>query len=264
MRLVSSFALWSLATWVALRWAHLPGALRAGLRRGCLASALVCLAAASCLRGGYSEQVMLFIGGPYPYPVETVERSFASLAVGIGIALLALYALARWGERLPARGPLAKAFAFTLALLALRVYLEKLGVPVAFAALVGIIWLIVPLAVYLGVEAARAGSRRRFWAWFLGYTFGVRFFIVVVMIIATHSHLGTHFDNSSITRYMLLGRAYTVEPGSWEQYRNLILLPQLVLWTSVTLLAGLVVGWPACLVASRRYASRIASASTVM
>ncbi len=88
----------------------------------------------------------------------------------------------------------------------------------------------------------------------LGYTYGIRVFIVGVMLLATHWRLGTHFDNSAVTRFTAFGREVVLDPGSWAQYRTLIVLPQLILWTGLTLLAGLLVGWP-CYVVARRKAS---------
>jgi len=85
------------------------------------------------------------------------------------------------------------------------------------------------------------------------------------MLVATHWRLGTHFDNSAVTRFTAFGREVVLEPGSWAQYRTLIvlprlilprlILPQLILWAGLTLLAGLLVGWP-CYVAARRRAAR--------
>ena len=67
--------------------------------------------------------------------------------------------------------------------------------------------------------------------------------------------LGTHYDNSAVTRFTAFGREVVLEPGTWAQYRTLIVLPQLVVWAGLTLLAGLVVGWP-CYLAGRRKAAR--------
>jgi hypothetical protein len=75
------------------------------------------------------------------------------------------------------------------------------------------------------------------------------------MLIATHFRLGSHFDNSSVTRYSIFGRVFEVESGSWEQSWNLIVLPQLLLWPAVTLAAGLLLGLPAYFFARRKTSS---------
>jgi len=252
MGLLIAFAFWSLVAWVVFGWAKLPQAAQTWIPRVLLFTGLLGFAAAPFLQGRYSEEVALFIAGPNRYPVESIQRSFTFLSAGIGLAFLALYGLARWGYRLPWKSPLAQAFKFTLVMIILRVYFEKLGVPLSVATFFGIIWLIIPFAVYFGVEAAKVGSQKKFWGWLFSYAFGVRAFIIIVMLIATYFQLGTHFDNSSITIFSVFGKAQAVEAGSWEQYRNLILFPQLFLWTSVTLLAGLIFGWPSYLIVSRR------------
>ena len=93
----------------------------------------------------------------------------------------------------------------TLAILLFRIHFEKVGVPEDVAMFIGIIWLVVPLAVFFGWEAARSGSQARFWAWVSGYAFGIRAIIVALMFFVTYLHLGTHFDNSSVTEYTLFG-----------------------------------------------------------
>jgi hypothetical protein len=252
MGLLTPVAFWSLVVWVVFRWTRLPPRVQVGLPRGLLFLGLGALAAAPFLEGRTASVVDLFIGGPYSYPVETVERSRAVVAAGLGAFLVALYGLARWARGRMRLGTLGGAWALSLGVIALRVYLEKLGVSMDVARFFGIIWLTVPLAVLFGLRAAEAGSQRRFWTWLLGYAFGLRVFVVALMLAATGLRLGTHFDNSSITRFVVLGRVLTVEAGSWEQARDLIVMPQLVLWTGVTCAAGLVLGWPVYLFAARR------------
>ncbi len=252
MNLLIQFALWSLVAWTVLKWEKYPASFRNWIPRLLLVAALIAFGVAPFLKGEYSQDVILFIGGPYAYPIETIERSFSGLAMGIGFGFLFLYALASWGHRLPGKGPLAKAVSLTLVVLLFRVYVEKLGVPQGLALSVGIIWLIVPLAVYFGWEAARAGTQRKFWAWLLGYAFGIRVLVVAVMPLTTHFGLGTHFDNSSVTHFTVFDVAYQVEAHSWEQYRSLIIGPQMLLWPAVTIFPGLLLGWPTYWVASRR------------
>ena len=71
------------------------------------------------------------------------------------------------------------------------------------------------------------------------------------MFLVTYFHLGTHFDNSSVTEHTLFGTVYNVQADSWEQYLNLIVMPQLILWPGVTLLAGLVFGMPTYFIVKR-------------
>ncbi|MFQ5789399.1 MAG: hypothetical protein ACE5JI_02885 [Acidobacteriota bacterium] len=252
MGLLIPFGFWSLVVWLVLGWERRPEAVRDWIPRILLVTTLVCVGVAPFLQGEYTEDVILFIGGPNPYPVETISRSFTALGFGLGALFMALYALARWAHRLPGPGPSARALKLTLVVLLLRVYLEKLGVSAVVANFMGIIWLIVPLPVYFAREAATVRSQRKFWAWTFGYAFGIRALVVVLMLLVTHFELGTHFDNSGVTQYTVFDQDFTVEAHSWEQYRNLIFLPQLFLWTAVTVLAGLILGWPTYLVASRR------------
>lgn len=249
-----SFATWTAIAWLTFRWSALPQATRAWLQRLLLLAALASFAATPFLHGRLSEPVGPFIAGPNLYPAETVERPARAAAVGIGLAWLLLYALARWGGRLPWRHPVSNAAGLTLLVLVLRVALEKLALPLRVVTFFGIIWLIVPVAAYLGVESARLGSLRRFWAWMLAYTYGIRVLVVAVMVVATRFHLGTHFDNTGVSRFTAFGRELMLEPGSWAHYRDLIVVPQLVAWAGLTLLAGLVVGWPCHVLVRRRAA----------
>ncbi len=245
---------WSLLAWIVLCWQRLPGRFRTWTSTTLLLAGLAALGVAPFLAGSYSPEVILFIAGNV-HPVETIERSFGALAAGFGVVLLGLFALSRPGGRTPGKGPLAAVVKLTLAVLALRIYLEKLGVPRDLALSFGIIWLVVPVPVYLGWHAARAGSQRTFWGWLVVYTFCIRGLVVAVMLAATHFQLGTHFDNSSVTSYTVFGHALEVEARSSAQYARLILFPQMVLWPAVTLVAGLLLGWPAYLVTARRTSS---------
>jgi hypothetical protein len=256
MFLVLAFAAWTAIAWMVFRWSALPPAARAWVERALFVAAVASFAAAPFLHGDLSQPMGPFIGGPYLYPAETVERSARAAALGVGLLFACLFALARWGSPLPWRHPVANAGALSLLVLVLRVLLEKLGLPLAVVTLFGIIWLIVPVAAYLGVEAAKTGSLRRFWGWMIGYTYGIRALIVVVMVVATHFHLGTHFDNSAVTHFTAFGREVTLEANSWAQYRTLIVVPQLVAWAGLTLLAGVVVGWPCYAIARRRAPGR--------
>ncbi len=258
MSLPLLFAFWSLVAWLVFRWGRIPVPARVWIGKLLLLAALMAFGVAPFLRGDYSEEVILFIAGPNAYPVETQERSFAALAFGVGVVFLALYAVARWGDRLPGRGPWALAMKLSVAVILLRVYLEKLGVPPELAMGVGIIWLIVPLPIYFGLEA---GGKRRaslFWKWLVGYAFGIRAVVLVLMLLTTSFQLGTHFDNSSISRFTAFGEEVHVEPGSWDQYRSLILMPQMILWPGITLVAGALLGLPTYWVTARR--SRAAAA----
>ncbi|MDA2930186.1 hypothetical protein MYX84_09610 [Acidobacteria bacterium AH-259-O06] len=250
MGLLIGFGLWSLISWVVLGWNGLP--LRFWISRIFLLAGLVSIGVAPFVNGVYSQPVILFIGGPNPYQVEDIQRSFTSLSLGIGIALLSLWVLTCWGHRLPWKSPLGQAVKFSIAIIILRVYFEKLGVLPNIAMLIGIIWLILPLSIYFALEAAKGGSQRRFWTWLLSYAFAIRILILALMVLATYFHLGTHFDNSSITTYTVFGKVEKVEAGSWDQYRNLIVFPQMVLWPAVTLTVGVIIGWPTYLISSRR------------
>ena len=133
-----------------------------------------------------------------------------------------------------------------------RIFLEKLGMSRDVATSVGIIWLIVPLGVFFGLKAAEAGSLRKLIAWVLAYGVSVRVFVVLLMLVTSHLGLGTHFDNSGVTRFTFAGEEHIVASRSWEQYRALIFMPQLTFWLGVTLVAGVLFGLPTWWVVSRR------------
>ena len=249
--LILQIGFWSFIAWVVFRWERFSDALRSWGSRGLLLAALFSFGVSPFLTGEYSRSVILFIGGPNPHHVETIQGSYTWLTFGIGVAFLALHAVSRWGNRLPWHGPAGRAMKLSLVILLLRIYFEKLGVPEDVAMFIGIIWLVVPLAVVFGREGAIAGSQFRFWVWVSSYAFGIRAIIVALMFLVTYFHLGTHFDNSSVTEYTLFGTVYNVEAGSWEQYVNLIVMPQLILWPGVTLLAGLVFGMPTYFIVKR-------------
>jgi hypothetical protein len=250
MNLILMFALWSLVAWVVLAWPRHADATRRTIRLTLLGLGLTCLAVAPSLSGSSSEDVTLFIF-PNAYVVETIERSHTGLAVGAGALFLALFALARWGRRWAPAHPLLQALALTLGVILVRISLEKLGVPRDVAVLVGIIWLIVPIGVFFGWKAAEAGSVRKLVAWVLGYGVAVRVFIVLLMLVTSHLGLGTHFDNSGVTHFTFSGEEYSVASRSWEQYRALVLAPQLTFWLGVTLAAGFLFGLPTYWLASR-------------
>ena len=251
IELMLNVVAWSLLAWIVLCWQRLPGRFRTWTSTTLLLAGLAALGVAPFLAGSYSVNVTLFIAG-HVHHVETIERSFGALAAGIGIVLLGLLPLSRLAGRTPGKGPLAAVVKLTLAVLVLRIYLEKLGVPRGLALSFGIIWLVVPVPIYLGWHAARAGSQRAFWGWLVVYTFGIRVLVVAVMLAATHFQLGTHFDNSSVTSYTIFGQGFEVEARSAAQYARLILFPQMILWPAVTLVAGVLLGWPAYLVTARR------------
>ena len=118
---------WSLVACVALGWQRLPGRFRSWTSMTLLLAGLAALGVAPFLTGSYATEVILFFAGKV-HPVETIERSFGALAAGIGGALLGLFALSRLGGRTPGKGPLAAVVKLTIAVLILRIYLEKLGV----------------------------------------------------------------------------------------------------------------------------------------
>ena len=119
---------WSLLAWIVLCWQGLPGRFRTWTSTTLLLAGLATLGVAPFLAGSYSPEVILFIAGNV-HPVERIERSFGALAAGAGIVLLGLFALSRLGGRTPGKGPLAAVVKLTLAVLVLRIFLEKLGVP---------------------------------------------------------------------------------------------------------------------------------------
>jgi hypothetical protein len=78
----------------------------------------------------------------------------------------------------------------------------------------------------------------------VAYAFLVRGFVAALGVLATRLGLGTHYDVSALTSVpvALTGAVYTFAPGSWPQILWLTLVPQLVVWPVLTVLAGLLGG----------------------
>lgn len=87
-----SLAFWSVVVYLLFGRGNAAAAFRSGAPVIGAAIAMVSLLASTCVHGSYEVRVELFIGGPYAYTVETIERSFAGLLLGLGLITLALAA----------------------------------------------------------------------------------------------------------------------------------------------------------------------------
>ncbi len=244
MFLIVAFLFWAVVGTFILRWAELSERIRQATRKALLVAAILCFAVAPFLPGSYSQDVIVFIGGPNAFIPETITRSLTILAAGLGTALLGIWALSIWGDALPGRGPVRRALRLSFTLILLRVLLEKLAAPAEVALLAGIIWLAVPIGLYFGSEAAKLGSQRAYWKWLATYAWCVRLVVASMMVVATYFNLGTHFDNSSMTHTAADGATRTIEVVSLGDYANFIFFPQFLLWPVVTLVFASVVGLP--------------------
>jgi hypothetical protein len=157
----------------------------------------------------------------------------------LGFAGLALgEPLSRW----LARRPLATSVAVAWAVTAVRFLLEKSAAPGLLVQAVGVTWLAPVAGAYMatGLWPARPGWRPLLPPLVL-YALLVRGFVAAVGLVATSLGLGSHYDVSTITSVTvaLTGDVYDFAPGSWQQVVWLTLVPQLVVWTAFTVLAGL-------------------------
>jgi len=128
----------------------------------------------------------------------------------------------------------------------IRFLLEKSAAPEVLTQAVGVT-LMAPVAGALFAAARRSrggGSLRDLVRPLWAYAYLVRGFVVLVGLVATHLHLGSHYDVSPFVRVpvALTGRTYLFESGSLAQVFWLVLLPQLAVWPLFTVATGLLGG----------------------
>jgi hypothetical protein len=124
----------------------------------------------------------------------------------------------------------------------IRFLLEKTASPALLTQAVGITWM-APVAGAYFATALRGvgGGPRDLLRPLVAYAFAARGFVLLVAIVATRLHLGSHYDVSPVVRLTLAlsGASQTFESGSWVQLFWLSVLPQLVVWPLYTVAAGL-------------------------
>jgi hypothetical protein len=223
--------------WLPGRWRRLLSILTSAAGVGFLLTAIN----SEGLREARTVGVFL-IGAPYvteqtsasaglPYYVLTgicLLLGTAGLAVGDG---LARGLERRW---------MATAVALSIGVAAMRVALEKVATPPSITRLFGIIWLapVVGAFFYVVLRAEGKGWRDLTLA-LLVYVYAVRGFVTALYLVATTFHLGSHYDLSSAAEVRTpWGAVLHFVPGTFAQFRDLVLFPQLLVWPVYTLLSG--------------------------
>jgi hypothetical protein len=124
----------------------------------------------------------------------------------------------------------------------IRFLLERTAGPQLLTQVVGVTWM-APVAGAFFASCLRGEGRelRSVVRPLLAYAYLVRGFVVLVAVIATRLHLGTHYDVSPLVQVTLglTGSVHHFESGSWSQLFWLSFVPQLVVWPIFTLAAGL-------------------------
>lgn len=169
------------------------------------------------------------------------------LCLSLGFAgLIFSDVLARFLRPRPLLSVVAVAWLVTVA----RFLLEKSAAPAVLVDAVGVTGLAPVAGVYLALmRQPRAGGAVALLHDLLRYAFLVRGFVAILGVLATRLALGTHYDVSTLTEVSaaFAERPWQFAPGSWEQLLWLTLLPQLVIWPALTILAGMAAGGTALL-----------------
>lgn len=168
---------------------------------------------------------------PY-YLVSAVCLLLGSLGLAVGDDLAALLRQ-RW---------FLTAVGVSVLVTALRFLLEKVAAPAAWTQAVGIVWLAPLVGAYFSLslreEGQGTGALLRA---LVAYAFSIRGTVAALMLVATLLQLGSHYDLSPLVRVSIpwSRRVREFEAGSASQILNLGIVPQLVVWTCYTVVAGL-------------------------
>jgi hypothetical protein len=127
----------------------------------------------------------------------------------------------------------------------IRFLLEKTASPALLTQAVGITWMAPVAGAYFATCLRGEGRGPRDLLRPLAvYAFAARGFVILVAVVASRLHLGTHYDVSPLVRVTLAltGSVYTFEGGSWTQLLWLSVVPQVVVSPLYTVAAGLAGG----------------------
>jgi hypothetical protein len=243
---VSILLLWAVGA-LLLGWSRFPAVWRRRIALVWGLAGLVSIVIALNTEGSRATPtVVVFLMGT-PYVTATAQAS-ASLSFYLlsGVFLLLGFAGLAVGDEIAVwltAHPLAGATLLSLAITALRFALEKTAAPPLLSQIVGVTWLAPVVGAFLYWSA---GSRGRTLGSMLGslalYAVEVRGAIVLLMLLATHRRLGSHYDVSSVTLVQnpLTGQAHDFAPGSLTQFLSLAAIPQMAVWPLYTVAAGLI------------------------
>ncbi len=239
----STLAIWLVAG-TALAWGWLPGRWRRLLALLTSAAGLGFLLVAVNSEGlREAPTVGVFLMGT-PYVTEQAS-ALASLPYYVltGICLLLGTAGLAVGDdlaRVLERRWMATAIALSLAVTATRFAMEKTAAPPSITQLFGLIWLAPVVGAFF--YAALRGEGRGWPALVSAlviYGFAVRAFVTALYLAATTLHLGSHYDLGTAADVRTpWGRTLHFVPGTFAQFGDLVLFPQLVVWPVFTVLSG--------------------------
>jgi hypothetical protein len=129
----------------------------------------------------------------------------------------------------------------SLVVTALRFCLEKVAAPRFLVAVVGIVWLPPLVGAYFAqnLKAQGKGLRPLVGALVL-YALVVRGFVSLLYLAASSLRLGSHYDVTLVRDVWFIGAwHFSFSSGSARQIAYLGVFPQLLFWTSFTLVTGL-------------------------
>lgn len=228
-----------------LAWSQLPGRWRRVLALLLSALGLTFLIVAVNTEGLHeSNTTAVFLMGT-PYLTQQAS-ALASLPYYVltGICLLlGTLALAAGDDvaHALAKHWIATAIGLGIIVSMARFALEKAAAGAGITTVFGVTWLAPVVGAYfhymLKEEPNRWGALLRS----LGaYGLLSRVFVVGLYCAATTLHLGTHYDISSVSLVRSpWGHVFRFEPGGLEEIVYLVLVPQVLVWPTYTVLAGL-------------------------
>jgi hypothetical protein len=237
--------IWAVAA-VLLWWPRLPGAWRRALALLSSAAGVVFLVAAVSSEGlRESQTTAVFLMGT-PYVTEQASAS-ASLPFYVltGVCLLlgtAGLALADEDASVLGRRWLLLAIAVSVGVTVVRFTLEKAAAPWAWTYAVGVTWMAPVVGAFFAWNLRQeARPFRALLGALAAYAFAVRGTVAALMLAASTLRLGSHYDVTAVTRVRnpLTGEVHSFTAGSLQQVMQLGVLPQLVAWPIYTILAGL-------------------------
>jgi hypothetical protein len=249
---------------ILLFWARLPGSWRRGLAIGLSALGLLFLIAAMGTEGlSESWTVRRVVPGVEVESELTAASASLHYYVLTAACLLlgtTFLAVSDHSAHRMRHHPLATAVLLSGFITGLRFALEKVAAPRHWTYAVGITWLVPLLGVYFLAcrprELRRLGRLARD---LVTYALAARGLVAALMIVATATRLGSHYDVSSVHKVkMSADVVLELAPASARQILALVLVPQLVVWPVLTLVLGLLAGG-AFTLATRHLGSRATS-----
>jgi hypothetical protein len=243
--LVTVLGIWA-AAGALLAWGLLPSRWRAALSITLSLAGIVFLVLATGTEGFRETQsTTAFLAGPPQ--VTALASASASLPYYVLTAVCLLLgslglATSKSVARLLARRFVLWATIVSLLVIAMRFLLEKAAAPAAWSSAFGVVWLPPVVGAWFYYRLRQEGRGVRDLALSLfAYGLLVRAPVLLVYVLATRLHFGSHFDLSSVRRIEdPFGNVYSFEPGSAEQLFRLAVVPQLFVWPFFTVVSGLI------------------------